>query len=60
MLTRLMDRLPELEAPQERPQEPAEGPERAPGEQDASGTRPVRQEPAHEQEARPWWRRWFG
>jgi len=62
MLTRLMDRLPELEAPQEERQEPQESPQRAPEGQDASGTRPGRQEPAGEagQEARPWWRKIFG
>lgn len=74
MLSRLMDRLPELEAPQEGRQEPQESPQRAPESpqrapegQDASGTRPGRQEPAGErpaaeagQEARPWWRRIFG
>ena len=60
MLTRLMDRLPELEAPQESPQEAQESPQRAPEGQDTSGTHPGRQEPAQGQEARPWWRRVFG
>jgi len=60
MLSRLMDRLPELEAPQEGRQEPAGGQERAPEGQDASGTHPDRQEPTQRQETRPWWRRLLG
>ncbi|MDQ3316344.1 MAG: hypothetical protein M3522_03305 [Actinomycetota bacterium] len=56
MLSRLMDRLPELEAPPETRQEPSESPER----QDASGTRLVQQEPAQGQESRPWWKKLLG
>ena len=56
MLTRLMDRLPELEAPQERPGAPqtgGEGPEGAPPRSSAPG-------PQEAPQPRSWWRRWFG
>jgi len=57
----LIQRVPELEpARGEAAQEPAESPEQAPEGQDSSSTRTGHQEPAREQEARPWWRRWFG
>ena len=56
MLTRLMDRLPELEAPREGHQESPGGQERAPEGQDASEARVGREEATRA----PWWRRWFG
>jgi len=57
----LIQRVPELEpARGEVAQEPQGGQERAPEGQDSSSTRPGHQEPARKQEARPWWRRWFG
>ena len=56
MLSRLMDRLPELEAPREGHQESPGGQERAPEGQDASETRVGREEATRA----PWWRRWFG
>jgi hypothetical protein len=56
MLSRLMDRLPELEAPREGHQESPGGQERAPEGQDASEARVGREEATRA----PWWRRWFG
>jgi len=56
MLSRLMDRLPELEAPREGYQESPGGQERAPEGQDASEARVGREEATRA----PWWRRWFG
>ena len=60
MLSRLMDRLPELESAQAAPQEPAEGPQRVPEGQDASETQAGRQEADQGPQKRPWWRRIFG
>lgn len=60
LLAQLMQRVPQLEAPQEGRQEAQESPERAPEGQDASGTHPGREEPAQEPQGRPWWRRIFG
>ncbi len=60
LLAQLMQRVPQLEAPQEGRQEAAGSPQRAPEGLDASGTHPGRQEGAQGSEARPWWRRWFG
>ncbi len=60
LLAGLIERVPELEAPQEGRQEAAGGPERAPEGHLASGTRPGRQEGAQGPEARPWWRRILG
>jgi excisionase family DNA binding protein len=61
LLARLMDRMPELEAPSaspsdapaEQPETVEEGPERAEARSDASGTQEGTQR-------RPWWRRVFG
>ena len=52
LLARLMDRVPELEAPTE-PQESRE----SAGEDPGSTVPPQEQE---EPTSRPWWRRWFG
>jgi hypothetical protein len=53
LLARLMDRLPELEAPQEARESP----------ETPSGAAPNAQAPPEPEtpvEVRPWWRRWFG
>ena len=57
LLARLMDRVPELEAPTDRPPSPREGPE--PGEeQQGRGNAPQQAQTATS--PRPWWRRLFG
>ena len=59
LLARLMDRMPELEAPQEAaPDEPG-SPETGKGEPERAGTQPDTVE-SQESVQRPWWRRVFG
>jgi excisionase family DNA binding protein len=55
ILLNLTDRIPQLEAPREKPPEPSEGT----GPQSATdGPQAASEQP--QSEARPWWRRFFG
>ena len=59
LLARMMDRLPELEAPPE----PSGSPETAEEEPERSTSTPRPDAPGPQEgaaERRPWWRRWFG
>ena len=63
LLARLMDRVPELEAPQDARQEDAGEPSAAQGEdtrQDAGQDAGSPQEPSSQPERSSWWRRFFG
>ena len=59
LLARLMDRLPELEPPQDASTEPRESPERAAEETQRTQPRPGTPDP-QAGAARSWWRRVFG